>query len=73
MGLRAFMRSRDHPMRGLETSRCGYEPDMHRKLVHKLAWTGLYAGVSALATVAARRVASRLWRAGTGEAPPAPR
>jgi hypothetical protein len=44
----------------------GYEATMLRKLL----WTGLYAGIGAGATVAARRLASRVWRVATGEEPP---
>ena len=39
-------------------------------MLRKLIWTGLYAGIGALATVAARTVASRIWRVATGEEPP---
>jgi hypothetical protein len=39
-------------------------------MLRKLLWTGLYAGLSAGATLAARRVASRIWRVATGETPP---
>jgi hypothetical protein len=47
----------------------GYENDVIRKLL----WTGLYAGLGALATIVARTVASRLWRVATGEQPPVKR
>jgi hypothetical protein len=33
-------------------------------------WSGLYAGIGALATLVARAVASRVWRIATGEEPP---
>jgi hypothetical protein len=39
-------------------------------MLRKLAWTGLYAGIAAGATLAARRLASRIWRIATGEEPP---
>jgi hypothetical protein len=39
-------------------------------MLRKLLWTGLYAGISAGAAIAARRAASRLWRLATGEQPP---
>jgi hypothetical protein len=39
-------------------------------VLRKLLWTGLYAGIGAAATMAARRLASRIWRIATGEAPP---
>jgi hypothetical protein len=38
-----------------------------------LLWTGLYAALAALATMAARRAASGIWRVLTGETPPAKR
>jgi hypothetical protein len=31
----------------------------------------LYAGIGAASTIAARRVASKIWRVATGEEPPA--
>jgi hypothetical protein len=40
-------------------------------MLRKLLWTGLYAGMSAAATIAARRAASHIWRIATGEEPPA--
>ena len=40
-------------------------------MLRKLLWTGLYAGLGAAATIGARRVASKIWRITTGEAPPA--
>jgi hypothetical protein len=39
-------------------------------VLRKLLWTGLYAALGAAATIAARRVASRIWRVTTGEEPP---
>ncbi|HYZ18444.1 MAG TPA: hypothetical protein VE615_02770 [Gaiellaceae bacterium] len=42
-------------------------------MLRKLLWTALYGIIGALATVAARVVASRLWRVATGEEPPAKR
>jgi hypothetical protein len=39
-------------------------------VLRKLTWTALYAGLGAGATIAARRVASRIWRVVTGEEPP---
>jgi hypothetical protein len=42
-------------------------------MLRKLTWTALYAGLAALATMAARRVATRIWRIATGEEPPARR
>ena len=36
-------------------------------------WTGLYAGLGAASTMAARRLASKIWRVTTGEAPPVKR
>ena len=40
-------------------------------MLRKLLWTGLYAGLAAAATLVARRVAPKIWRITTGEAPPA--
>jgi hypothetical protein len=40
-------------------------------MLRKLLWTGLYTGLAAGATIAARRAASKIWRLATGEAPPA--
>jgi Protein of unknown function (DUF4235) len=39
-------------------------------LMRKLLWSALYAGLGALATMGARRVASKIWRTTTGEEPP---
>jgi hypothetical protein len=39
-------------------------------MLRKLLWAGLYAGFAAGATMAARRAASGIWRAATGEEPP---
>jgi hypothetical protein len=50
----------------LADSSSGNDPGMLRKLL----WTGLYAGLAAGATMAARRAASQIWRVATGEAPP---
>jgi hypothetical protein len=41
-----------------------------RRVLRKLLWTGLYAGLGAAATIGARTVASRVWRIATGEQPP---
>jgi hypothetical protein len=42
-------------------------------MLRRAMWTGLYAGLSAVSTMAARRVASKVWRVATGEEPPAKR
>ena len=39
-------------------------------MLRKVLWSGLYAGLSAAATMTARRAASRIWRIATGEEPP---
>jgi len=39
-------------------------------MLRKLLWLGLYAGLSAAATLAAKKTATQLWQAATGEAPP---
>jgi hypothetical protein len=33
-------------------------------------WSGLYASLGAASTMAARRLASKIWRVTTGEEPP---
>jgi hypothetical protein len=53
-------------MQGLASPRVGNETAMLRKLL----WTALYASLGAAATMAARRLASRLYRIVTGEEPP---
>jgi hypothetical protein len=42
----------------------------HPGVLRKVLWLGLYAGLSAAATLVARKTASQLWRAATGEQPP---
>ena len=42
------------------------QPFMRRKLLG----TGLYGGLTALATIVSRRTAARIWRTLTGEEPP---
>jgi hypothetical protein len=42
-------------------------------MLRKLLWTGLYAGMAALAAMAARKAASGIWRIATGETPPTKR
>jgi hypothetical protein len=44
-----------------------------KHMLRKLLWSGLYAGLAAAATMAARRAASRIWRVATGEEPPTKR
>jgi hypothetical protein len=39
-------------------------------MIRKGLWAALYAGIGALATIAARTVASKVWRVATGEDPP---
>jgi hypothetical protein len=42
-------------------------------MLRKVLWTGLYGAIGALATIAARRAASMVWRVATGEKPPVKR
>lgn len=42
-------------------------------MLRKLLWTALYGALGAAATMAARRLASRVWRIATGETPPTKR
>ena len=39
-------------------------------MLRKLLWSGLYGSLAAVATLAARRAASKIWRVTTGEEPP---
>jgi hypothetical protein len=39
-------------------------------MLRKALWTGLYGAIGAVATIAARRVASTVWRVAAGERPP---
>jgi hypothetical protein len=39
-------------------------------MLRKILWSTLYAGLGAAATIGARRAASSIWRAATGEEPP---
>jgi hypothetical protein len=39
-------------------------------MLRKAMWTGLYAGLGAVSTLAARRLATKVWRVTTGEDPP---
>ena len=39
-------------------------------MARKLAWSILYGTLAALATLAAKRAASGVWRVATGEEPP---
>lgn len=43
---------------------------MENELVKRLMWSGLLTGASALATIAAARVAALVWRQLFGEDPP---
>jgi hypothetical protein len=42
-------------------------------MLRKVLWSGLYAGIAAGTSLAARQLISRAWRLATGEAPPAKR
>ena len=42
-------------------------------MLRKALWTGLYAGLAAVSTLLTRRLASKIWRVATGEAPPTKR
>ena len=43
---------------------------MDNDVVKRLAWTGLLAGVGALSSVVANRIATVIWERVTGEEPP---
>jgi hypothetical protein len=42
----------------------------HNDMVKRLMWSGLLAGIGALASVATARVAAMIWRRAFGEDPP---
>jgi hypothetical protein len=44
--------------------------DMENEMVKRLVWSGLLAGCGALASIAANRLASTLWRRIFDEEPP---
>ena len=43
---------------------------MSNELVKRLAWSGLLAGVGALTSIVANRIATEIWIRVTGEDPP---
>jgi hypothetical protein len=43
---------------------------MENDMVKRLMWSGLLTGVSALASMAAQRIATRVWRRLFAEEPP---
>jgi hypothetical protein len=43
---------------------------MNNDIVKRLAWSGLLAGVGALSTIVANRIAEAIWVRVTGEDPP---
>jgi hypothetical protein len=43
---------------------------MENEIVKRLAWSGLLAGLGALASVATTRIAAMIWRRAFGEDPP---
>jgi len=43
---------------------------MEHDLVKRLVWSGLVAGLGALASVAVQRIATTIWRRVYGEDPP---
>src|SRR6476620_10963681 len=45
----------------------------HTKMLRKLLYSGVYAGLAAGSALVARSAASRIWRLATGEAPPVKR
>jgi hypothetical protein len=45
-------------------------PVRENALVKRLLWTGLMAGVGALSTIVANRVAAQIWERVMGEEPP---
>jgi len=43
---------------------------MENELVKRLMWSGLLAGIGALASIATQRVATAVWHRAFGEDPP---
>jgi hypothetical protein len=43
---------------------------MDNELVKRLAWSGLLAGVGAISSIVANRIATAIWVKVTGEDPP---
>ena len=43
---------------------------MQNDLVKRLMWSGLLAGVGALTSIVANRIATEIWQRVTGEEPP---
>jgi hypothetical protein len=43
---------------------------MENELVRRLIWSGLLAGLGALASIATSRLAATIWRRAFGEEPP---
>jgi hypothetical protein len=43
---------------------------VQNELVKRLMWTGLMAGVGALSTIVANRIAATIWERVMGEEPP---
>jgi len=43
---------------------------MENELVRRLIWSGLLAGLGALASIATTKVAATIWRRAFGEEPP---
>jgi hypothetical protein len=39
-------------------------------VLRKLAWTGIFSALGAVATLASQRASAALWRVATGEEPP---
>ena len=44
--------------------------EMDNELVKRLAWSGLLAGIGALTSIVANRIATAIWIRVTGEDPP---
>jgi len=43
---------------------------MNNEMVKRLAWSGLLAGIGALSTIVANRIAAAIWVRAFGEDPP---
>ena len=71
----AYERAKDYVVEticdGLEQRPIGLDSaPMDNDMVKRLVWSGLLAGLGALASIATRRLAAVIWRRAFGEDPP---
>jgi hypothetical protein len=56
--------------RALPPGRCDWIPGVQSEIAKRLVWSGLLAGVGALASIATARLAAAIYRYAYGEDPP---